>query len=277
MDPTARFAACLAAEVLPLDVASFVIAAHAHPGLDTGEQTARLDRLAAASPSSTPSELGRWLFGSGAFCGNTVDYYDPENSMLDTVLDRRLGIPITLSVLAIEIGRRLDIDLVGVGMPGHFLLRVADDPDHFIDTFAGGASLTAAGAESLFYRLHGTATAFSRELLEPAEPVDIVRRILANLMAIYLDRSGARAGPGSPHRSPHRFSPAPRADAAWVLRLRTMLPGAPTDDVRRLADVLARLGRYEEAALEHDRLATMEPLRAEQHLAIALRLRAASN
>ena len=107
---------------LALDEAALVIAAQANPELDVGGQLRRLDELAASLPEAGVASLCRGLFGELGLRGDTKHYDDPRNSYLDQVLNRRLGIPISLSVLLIEIGRRQGLVLEGVGMPGHFRL-----------------------------------------------------------------------------------------------------------------------------------------------------------
>ena len=119
---------------------AFLIAAHAHPQLDVGAELARLDDLAARCATPTRDGVLAQLFGTEGFHGNEDDDYDPENSMLDTVLDRRIGIPITLSVLAIQVARRVGVTLTGIGAPGHFIVRDADDGTYF-DPFHRGRVL----------------------------------------------------------------------------------------------------------------------------------------
>ena len=100
------------------------------------------------------------------FAGNTVDYGDPRNSYLDVVLDRRLGLPITLSVLMIEVGRRVGLELFGVGMPGHFLVGA---PGSYFDPFHHGAFLTADDARELYERTQPGAP-FTDAYLDPVGP-----------------------------------------------------------------------------------------------------------
>jgi glycosyltransferase involved in cell wall biosynthesis len=130
--PTAyeRFVAALdrPAESVPLDEAALCIAAHADPAVDIDGYPTRLDEIAGEIRTPTLDGLVRHLYSSGRFTGNTVDYYDPRNSFLNDVIDRRLGIPITLAVVGLEVGRRIGVPLSGVGMPGHFLLRDKVDP-----------------------------------------------------------------------------------------------------------------------------------------------------
>src|SRR5437764_7768135 len=126
---------------IPLDEAALLIAYQARPGLDIGAGLARLDDLAASCNPPTFDGLVRHLFDDLGFRGNVEHYQDPDNSYLDQVLQRRLGIPISLSVLTMEVGRRLGIGLDGVGMPGHFLVRPAAAPATFADPFDGGRRL----------------------------------------------------------------------------------------------------------------------------------------
>ena len=138
-------------------------------------------RWPASCPAATLDALVTHLFVELGFAGDQHDYYDPRNSYLDEVLTRRRGIPITLSVLAMTVGRRLGVELAGVGMPGHFLLRDEAAPDVFVDAYHGGATLDRAGCADLFHRVHGPGTTFHDAFLEPVGTLDIVARMLANL------------------------------------------------------------------------------------------------
>ncbi|HMC70976.1 MAG TPA: transglutaminase-like domain-containing protein, partial [Mycobacteriales bacterium] len=124
VDATERFVEVVAGRepALPLDEIAFLIAAHAHGGLDVDAQLTRLDELADQVRDPTLDGLRRLLFRDLGFTGNEGDYYDARNSFLDDVLDRRTGIPISLAVLTMEVGRRVGVPLAGVSMPGHFLL-----------------------------------------------------------------------------------------------------------------------------------------------------------
>jgi regulator of sirC expression with transglutaminase-like and TPR domain len=187
MDATAgaarRFTATVAAAPadVRLDVAALCIAAHAHPGLDIDDWCRRLDDLAGECPAPTFAALRAHLFERGRFTGNRSDYSDPENSFLDSVIARRTGIPITLSVLMIEAGRRIGVDVRGVGMPGHFLVQDTAQDAVWCDPFHGGARYDAEGCRRLFAQLHGSATAFRAEYLAPSSPHQILARMLANL------------------------------------------------------------------------------------------------
>src|SRR5439155_5170289 len=132
----ARFADVVGRETVPLDEAALLVAAHDRPELDVAGELEQLDALAAGCAEPSLDGLRRHLFANLGFVGNTDDYYDPRNSFLDEVVTRRTGLPITLAVVTIEVGRRLGLALAGVGMPGHFLVRASGEPGTFLDPFA---------------------------------------------------------------------------------------------------------------------------------------------
>lgn len=224
IDPTARFAELVAAGdgLLGLDEVCWCLAAHAHPGLPRSAVAGPLDDLAASCAGASLGALVHHLFVRERFAGNRDDYYDPRNSYLDDVLARRLGIPITLSVVAIEVGRRLGLGLDGVGMPGHFLVRDRTVAPAFVDCFDQGAVLDRDGCVERWSRVQGGDPAhFRDEWLVPVGPVTIVNRMLANLKAVHTQRGDA-------------------ASLAWVLRLRTLLPGADPGELAEYARLMAR-------------------------------------
>lgn len=222
MEATSQFAqlARLPDAAVPLDRAALLIAAHAHPGLDIGTYLARLDALAQACPTPTLDSLVAHLFRGGRFRGNRDDYYDPRNSLLCDVLDRGLGIPISLSVLALEVGRRIGVPLTGVGMPGHFLVRDKVDPAVFVDPFHEGRMLDEAGCQRLHRSLAGPTSPWDPAWLDPIGPWSILARMLANLRAIYQERGD--------HHS-----------LVWVARLRALLPDAGAPERAELTRLLA--------------------------------------
>ena len=139
-----------------------------------------------------PTQLAGYLFVEQQYSGNDVDYSDPRNSYLDVVLDRRLGIPITLSILMMEVGRRRGVALSGIGMPGHFL--VGGPPGVYYDPFHAGARLDVAGVRGLFAAQRGDAS-FDERFLEPVgprarpgprprEPAALVRRSRARIRRV---------------------------------------------------------------------------------------------
>lgn len=252
-DPTTRFAALLARAEgePPLDEAALLVAAHALPGLDVAGQRGRLDDLAAGVPTATPEGLCRHLVDDLGFAGDRETYHDARNSLLPEVLDRRRGIPLSLAIVAMEVGRRCGVPLVGIGMPGHFLVGSADQHDRFIDLFDGGAILDRAGCHAIFSRLH-PATAWQERFLEPVGSSEIVSRMLANLANAY-----RRVGD--------------RVALCWAMDLRLRLPGATDRDRRELAVLLGAAGRYGEAAT------VLEASDAERDQESAQRLRARLN
>ena len=235
----ARFADLVARpdDEIPLDEAALLIAAQARPELDVGAELGRLDELAGGCPEGTLDGLTRYLFTDLGFRGNTEDYRDPDNSYLDQVLRRRLGIPITLSVLTMEVGRRLGVALDGVGMPGHFLVRHRADPAIFLDPFGGGRRLDTAGCREIFTALGGTG--WDDAYLAPVGARAILTRMLLNLQGLFL--------------------PANLKSAAWVLQLRLSIPGLAVAERLGLARALGSLGRFAAAAIELDRVADELP------------------
>jgi regulator of sirC expression with transglutaminase-like and TPR domain len=237
VEATQRFEELLldAEAAVPLDEAALRIAQHADPGLDVGAELARIDDLAAGCREPTLDGLVRHLFVDLGYRGNRHDYYDPRNSYLHEVMRRRLGIPITLSVLTISVGRRIGAPLVGVSMPGHFLLRDQVDHDVFVDPF-GGRLLDRDGCVGRFLAVHGDDAEFDDRFLEPVGTFAILARMLANLRAVALATSD-------------------RPTLLWVLRLRCSIPGVPIEERGELASALAAVGSYHEAATEFEALA----------------------
>jgi Transglutaminase-like superfamily len=188
-----RFAELMAvgAGEVPLDEAALLISTELQPGLDLIEWMAALDMLAGECPTPTAVGVGRHLFDSERFVGNRRAYYDWRNSCLDRVIATRTGIPISLSVLMIEVARRVGVKLVGVGMPTHFLVGVADDPEVFFDPFAGGRLLDRARARALFEDLTRGQVPWDEAFLDPTPNRDIVIRMLNNLKSVFVGRSDA--------------------------------------------------------------------------------------
>ena len=188
-------------EQLNLAEAALVIAREAYPQLDIAAQLASIDALAATleqrlRPDITPTEklaqFNHYLFNELGYAGNSDDYYDPRNSYLNDVIERKLGIPITLSVVYIEVGRRLGLPLSGVSFPGHFLVKCAlRDGAVIIDPYAKGASLGIKDLQKRLRVLVGStdvAPEAVMRLLAIAQPADIIARMLRNLKAIHNER-----------------------------------------------------------------------------------------
>jgi len=139
------------------------------------------------SLESRVTGLCRYLFHDMGFRGNTQEYYDPRNSYFNQVLDRRTGIPITLSALAMTVGRRAGLEVLGVGLPGHFVaMAVADGHEVVFDPFHGGRQLAPFDCENLVRQATGMSFAATRDALQPVPLGLILQRSLANLKTIYL-------------------------------------------------------------------------------------------
>jgi regulator of sirC expression with transglutaminase-like and TPR domain len=183
---------------LDLARAALLIAEPEYPGLDVGNYVEQLDRIGtvaaariAASPQSAPlAVVIRYLYEELGFRGNTQDYYDPRNSFLNEVIDRRTGIPISLGLVLTEICHRVEIEARGVSFPGHFLVRIEDDDGDlmFIDPF-DGRLLDENQLAELHERATGDAGPIDPRVLEPASKGHILMRLLNNLRAIN-ERSG---------------------------------------------------------------------------------------
>ncbi len=243
VSPTDEFRALVARppEGIPLDVGCLLIAAHAHPAAEAPGVVpaglAALDAIAQRCPGPDLDDVRGHLFGTLGFAGNRRRYDDPRNSFLDVVLQRRLGIPITLAVVVIEVGRRVGLSLAGVGMPGHFL--VAAGEDRYLDAFDGGRVLDGQGCRERFVELAGPGAPWSPELLERSDPRVVLARVLANLRQLFAQSQDLRG-------------------LDWVLELRLGIPGVPAAERADRASVLSALGRYDEAARELERLAETE-------------------
>ncbi len=134
--------------------------------------------------------LCRYLFHDLGFRGNKKDYYDPRNSYFNQVLDRRTGIPITLSAVAMAVGNRAGLRIDGVGLPGHFIARAADgEAEVLFDPFHGGRVLTASDCENLVRQATGREWEVTAERLQPAPLGLIAQRMLHNLKGVYLKGS----------------------------------------------------------------------------------------
>jgi regulator of sirC expression with transglutaminase-like and TPR domain len=219
-----------------------------HPDLAPEPHLERLDELARRSGagrlSSAAGRLGRlreFLFEAEGFRGNADDYYDPRNSCLNDVLDRKLGIPITLSVLMMEIGRRAGVVIEGIGLPGHFVVAARVDGERvLLDPFHGGAVITPEAAGDLASRAVGRAVRLAEAHLAPVPPRAILARMLANLKGIYI-----------------RAEAWPKALAA-IDRLLLLDPGAWPDRRDRGA-VLLKLGHFQQGLADWEAYLARHP------------------
>ena len=199
-------------EDIDLAEGALLIAAPEYPALDIPDCLARLADLAATlkrrlrgdiGPTDTLIALNHYLFDELGFRGNAEDYYDPRNSYLNEVLDRRLGIPITLALVHVEIGRRIGLAMHGVAFPGHFLVKcILRDGAVVLDSYVRGASLGMEELQQRLKTMRGGAMPspdMVRHMLAAAGKKNMLARMLRNLKGIYrergdIDRALAAAG-----------------------------------------------------------------------------------
>ena len=185
-----RFARLLGTEQTqpPLDEAALGISAVLQPALDVAAELHGLDDLAASCPEANRDGVVEHLFGRLGFAGDAVTYGNWKHSCLDQVLASRRGIPITLSLLTVEVARRLDVELCGVGMPAHFLVGDPSDPHWFVDAFDHGATLDRDGCRELLERVSRGQVRWRDSHLDATPPRAIVVRMLNNLRAGFTQR-----------------------------------------------------------------------------------------
>ncbi|MYE32851.1 MAG: tetratricopeptide repeat protein [Chloroflexi bacterium] len=220
--------------------AALVVAEGEQPGLDTDLFEAELRdwgrRLEArvhpaAEPLAQVEMANELLFGELGFRGNEQDYADPRNLLLDQVIERRTGIPITLAIVYVEVCRAAGLDMRGVGMPGHVIVRNAARPDEetlFVDVFREGALLTVADCERIVRSIYGSATPFRDHFLDPVTPRQMLQRLLYNLKANALRRGDEE-------------------QAERAIELLLVLAPWDVDEMRDRGRLRERLGRYAEA------------------------------
>lgn len=176
--------------------AALLIAKEVYPTLDVAHYLRWLDAQGErvrerldpqGSPRDIVAELNHLLFDELGFRGNTEDYYDARNSYLNDVIERRAGIPITLSLLYMEIGARAGVRVEGIGLPGHFIVRVrGEDWQTLIDPFNRGLALSRADCEQLLAQVYGQPTPLLPQYLEPVGKRAFLTRMLTNLQMIHL-------------------------------------------------------------------------------------------
>lgn len=225
----------------PTDLArvALLIARDAYSQMNPRSYLRRIDGLAErvrpmlkGSLAARTAALSAYLFEDCGFAGNTDHYYDPRNSYLNKVIDRQVGLPIALSVLAMAVGERAGLKVVGVGLPGHFVAKAVDGNEEVLfDPFNGGQFLDAEACEALVGGITGRPFEATPEALRAAAPGAIVVRMLQNLKTAYLaDRSYSRA-----------------ARVTW--RLAQILPDDPTQ--RRDVGVLLVQAEQPGRAIDH--------------------------
>lgn len=183
-------------EEINLAEAALLIAAQEYPNLDIKKYLKILDRMAETvkrrvrrgdDPHAVIGKINDHLFNEEGFRGNSEDYYDPKNSFLNQVLSRKTGIPITLSIVYMEMARRVGLPLEGVGFPGHFLVKyVSEEEEIIIDPFNRGEILSAYDCQDRLDNVYKGAVEFQEEFLASVTKKQILTRMLTNLKGIYL-------------------------------------------------------------------------------------------
>lgn len=185
-------------EQINLGLAALYIAQQEYPNLDIEEYLNAFDTMAQEVKERLPDSyyplkiiqtINQYLFEDLGFQGNTTDYYDSRNSFLNEVIDRRTGIPITLSIVYLEIAKRIDFPMVGIGMPGHFIIRPNfEEAGIFVDVFNQGEILFEQDCEQRLEQVYQQPVKLQPHFLEPVTNKQILVRMLTNLKYIYLNR-----------------------------------------------------------------------------------------
>jgi regulator of sirC expression with transglutaminase-like and TPR domain len=183
---------------IDLAKAALYIAQEEEPDLDPNEYLNILDRIAIEVQNRLPTQLyplriiqtiNNYLYHDLEFSGNTADYYDPRNSFINHVIDRRTGIPITLSLVYLEIAKRINFPMIGIGMPGHFLIRPDfEDAGIYVDAFNQGEILFPEDCQNLLLQIYGQPVEIEPTFLAPVSRRQFLGRMLSNLKAIYLNQ-----------------------------------------------------------------------------------------
>jgi regulator of sirC expression with transglutaminase-like and TPR domain len=234
-----RFARLLAQPDASIELAhaALLVASEERPGLDVEHYRARLyelglsarERIAQDEDVNPVVALNNFIFAELGFAGNQTDYYDPRNSLLSDVLERRTGIPITLSIVYMEIGRRAGVHVEGIGLPGHFIVRAQGTRGEsmLVDPF-NGKIVDAEDCQERLDTIYGGQAPLTDAHLRPVSTRDILARLLRNLKGIY-----AQAG-------------LYRRALSIIERILLVAPDA-LEERRDRGALLAQLGRYSEA------------------------------
>jgi regulator of sirC expression with transglutaminase-like and TPR domain len=235
---------------LPLLEATLLVAAEEHPAMDVLTQIGRVMTIAGearervgahANPFARLEALRSLLFDDIGLKGNVEQYDDPRNSYLDDVLDRKLGIPLSLSILTIEVARGAGLAADGIGLPGHFIVRIEEQGRRlFIDPFHGGHVITVEDCKDLVVRTTGRASLFRRDALDVAPPRAMLSRLLMNLKRIHLAQGDYNAA------------------LAVVERLLVVAPG-DAKEIRDRGLLLAHLGRPDAAVVDLESYLALVP------------------
>jgi regulator of sirC expression with transglutaminase-like and TPR domain len=219
--------------------AALLCCVEVQPELDVDLALLRIDALADGLRSSgfTPGEaeadaraLGHYLAVEQGFTGDEATYHDPDNALLTRVLDRKRGLPITLSILFVSIARRLDVPAFPVNLPGHVVAAVAGPQRPVVvDPFHRGVLLDDEALARRLSEVSAGRVPFHRAMLRPSPAVEVVRRLLNNLTRDFLGKGDA-------------------PNALWTVELKLALPNQAPDDHRVHGELLEQVGRYGDAA-----------------------------
>lgn len=253
----ARFRRLVRQRDCDLAEAALLVCAEFQPEVDVDAELLRLDAIADAlrshgfissTPESDAEALAAWLGEELGFGEPEGDYYDPRNALLTDVLDTKEGLPITLSIVYIAVAQRLRIPAHGIGLPGHFVTGIGRGPDPVvIDPFHGGRTLDEDDLIELVHEATGGQSSYTPGMLRATPPPDVMRRLLHNLTRDLANQGDLQS-------------------ATLAHELLLLLPSAPAADLRRYGELLARVGRYDEAARRLDdyvKVADDAELRAE--------------
>ncbi|NEP38831.1 MAG: tetratricopeptide repeat protein [Okeania sp. SIO2G4] len=186
-------------EKIDLAKAALYLALEYEPEFDPDEYLNALDTMADEVREKLPETLyplqiiksiNNYLYDDLGFAGNTIDYYDPQNSFLNQVIERHTGIPITLSLVYLEIAKRINFPMVGIGMPGHFLIRPDfEEAGIYVDAFDRGEILFPQDCQERLARIYGRAVELQPQFLAKVSKKQFLARMLTNLKGIYLNRN----------------------------------------------------------------------------------------
>jgi regulator of sirC expression with transglutaminase-like and TPR domain len=184
--------------LIDLAKAALYMALEEYPNLEPDEYLNALDAMADEVRDRLPAQkyplriiqtINRYLYDDLEFAGNDAEYYDPRNSFLNQVIDRRTGIPITLSLVYLEVAKRIDFPMVGIGMPGHFLIMPDfEDAGIFVDAFNGGEILFPEDCQARLSQIYGQPMKLLPAFIAPVSRKQLLGRMLGNLKAIYLQQ-----------------------------------------------------------------------------------------
>ncbi len=237
-DPRHQFFLTLQQSPLDLVGAALYIAQEEYPDMVVADYVQAFAQMGTSLKKRLPSEryplrfirtINDYLYGELGFVGNTHNYYDPDNSFLNRVLERRTGIPITLALVYLEVARQVGFPLIGIGFPGHFLIR-PDLPEieFYVDAFTGGEILFPQDCQARLTEIYQQDVPLRPEFFQPVTPEQFLVRMLRNLKQIYVEQQDIR-----------------RCLAA-VERILLLNPQAP-DELRDRGILYVRLERWSEA------------------------------